>query len=132
MAAFAAQALLSFWWDITHRGAVAAMLLERAALPLSDDGAIVTISARLTIALIPMALVWFLASPFARWMVVVMALGRLALNLPETLEAVRAGLPLRPVFAATQLLSLAAAAALFAPGARRWFGRGEANAAVFA
>ena len=131
-AAFVMQALLSFWWEMTHRAGVAAMLLERGGLPLDDDGTIVAISVRLTIALIPVALVWFFASPFARWMVVAMALVRLVLNLPETIENVLSGEPIRPIFIAAQALALLGAALLFTPSARRWFAKGEPDGTVFA
>jgi hypothetical protein len=108
------------------------MLLERGGLPLNDDGTIVAISVRLTVALIPVALVWFFASPFARWMVVVMAVGRFAINLPETIETVLSGDPLRPTFTAAQVLALCGAALLFHPSAKRWFSREKPDAAVFA
>ena len=131
-AAFAVQALLSFWWEMTHRAGVATMLLERGGVPLNDDGTIVVISVRLTIALIPMALVWFFASPFARWMVVVVALGRLAINLPETIETALSGGPLRPTFIAAQVLALCGAALLFHPSAKWWFARAKSDVGVFA
>ena len=131
-AAFVAQALISFWGDITHRGALADMLLERGGLLVSDDGAIVVSSVRLTVALIPVALVWFFASPFARWMVLVMALGKLALNSPETIAVVLAGIWPKPTFLVSHGLALLGAAFLFTPGARSWFVRDKPDVSVFA
>ena len=55
---------------------------------LSADAAdmpIVLASARLTIALIPIALVWFMANPIARWMVAGLALVRFA-SAPWTVQ----------------------------------------------
>ena len=129
-AAFAAQALLSFWWEITNRVAVAATLLKSGGLPLDDDGTIVAISVRLTIALIPIALVWFFASRFARWVVLAIALGRLAINLPDTVADFQTGVPLRPEFVAGGLLAMIAAALLFTPAARRWFAKDKRDASV--
>ena len=131
-AAFVAQALMTFSWELAHRGDVAAWLLEYANLPLNDDGAIVAISVRLTIALIPPALVWFFASRFARWMVVVMALGRLAVNLPALSAAISSGWEARPTFLIAQLLALTGAALLFTPSARRWFAQLKLDARTFA
>jgi hypothetical protein len=131
-AAFVAQTLLSFGWELTHRSDVAAWLLEYGNLPLNDDGAIVAISVRLTIALIPVALVWFFASRFARWMVVVMALGRLAWNLPELSAALSSGGEATPTFFIAQVLALIGAALLFAPSASRWFAKAQVDARTFA
>ena len=131
-AAFVAQALLTFGWELAHRGDVAAWLLEYGNLPLDDDGAIVAVSVRLTIALIPVALVWLFASRFARWMVVIMALGRLAVNLPELIAALSSGGEARPTFLIAQLLALTGAALLFTPSASRWFAKPKLDARTFA
>ena len=88
------------------------------------DLAIVILSARFTIALIPVALVWFLASRFARWMVAVLAVGKL-LNLPEAWALLADGLWLSPLWLASLLLGLCGAALLFTPGAGAWFTRRE-------
>ena len=131
-AAFVAQALMTFSWELAHRGDVAAWLLEYGNLPLNDDGAIVAISVRLTIALIPPALVWFFASRFARWMVVVMALGRLAVNLPDLIAAISSGGEARPAFLIAQVLALIGAALLFTSSARRWFAKAKPETHAFA
>lgn len=92
-------------------------------LAFDRDLAIVVMSARFTIALIPVALVWFLASRFARWMVAVLAVGKL-INLPAAWAMLADGLWLSPLWLAGMLLGLCGAALLFTPGARPWFARG--------
>ena len=127
-AAFVAQALLSFGWEMAHRSGVAAWMLEYGNVALNDDGAIVAVSVRLTIALIPVALVWFFASRFARWMVVVMALGRLAVSLRVTISSSGAA---DPTLFIAQALALIGAALLFSPSARRWFAKPQPEATTF-
>ena len=127
-AAFVAQALLSFGWEMAHRSGVAAWMLEYGNVALNDDGAIVAVSVRLTIALIPVALVWFFASRFARWMVVVMALGRLAVSLRVTISS---GGVADPTLFIAQALALIGAALLFSPSARRWFAKPQPGATTF-
>ena len=123
---------MTFNWELAHRSNVAAWLLEYGNLPLNDDGAIVAISVRLTIALIPVALVWFFASRFARWMVVVMALGRLAVNLSDLIAVISSDGEARPAFLIAQLLALTGAALLFTPSASRWFAQPKLDARTFA
>lgn len=97
----------------------------------SRDLTIVVVSARLSIALIPVALVWFFAARFARWMIALLALGKL-INLPGmfALSAYSSG-----TFAlqsASMALALIAAALLFTPKANEWFrNKGHTNAAIF-
>ena len=95
------------------------------------DAVVVLLSVRLSIALIPVALVWFLASRFAQWLVTIMALGKL-FNLPDAIALVRAGAPLDAAWAASLVLSLVAVALLFTPASREWFRtKGEDRVAVF-
>lgn len=86
------------------------------------DHAIVALSARLSIALIPIAMIWLRAIRFARWMVLALALSKLA-GAPAVAATYGRGEALDPVWASTLGLSLTAAALLFAPGANRWFAR---------
>ncbi|MEM9500211.1 MAG: hypothetical protein AAF941_00065 [Pseudomonadota bacterium] len=91
------------------------------------DWTIVTSSAWFTIELIPVALVWLIASRFARWFITAMATIKVALiltNLPMlyALPGVLAG----------QSISLAAVALLFMRGANTWFDRPrESDARAF-
>lgn len=84
------------------------------------DHAIVALSARLSIALIPIAMIWLRAIRFARWMVLALALSKLA-GIPAVVVAYGRGDALDPIWVATLGLSLVAAALLFAPGSNRWF-----------
>lgn len=98
---------------------------------VSRDMMIVWHSAWLTIALIPVAMVWLSAIRLARWLVSIGALLRLA--------GLAAGWKLlpwlvieQPIWAAAWLLSLVAVALLFTPASNRWFAhRGEFDPAVF-
>jgi hypothetical protein len=107
-------------------------LQSQNAFPwLSRDVLIVWHSAWLSIALIPVTMVWLSAARFARWMVSIMALAKL----PGLLMA----LPLLPMLVRMQPLWLAslpfglfAAALLFTPASNRWFAlKREADPAVF-
>jgi len=109
---FLLQAALSFWHQMSILAATQAMLAARFAhLAIDRDAAIIVTSARLTIALIPVALIWFLASRFARVLVLLFLTTRLltiadAPSLPEI---------------ASLVLALAAAMLLFSSGAAGWF-----------
>jgi hypothetical protein len=131
-AAFLAAALIAFMdglWDIP-----ALQEIFRTTAPgfdWSHDAVIVLLSARLSIALIPVAMVWLAAVRFARWMVTVLGLGKL-LNLPEGLRLIAAGGEVDTAWLAALLLSLFAVAMLFAPASNRWFAPPrEADPAVF-
>ena len=130
--AFLLAALVAFLGDITHLDATIAMLeANTTGLGWTRDMAIVAISARLSIAVIPIALVWFLASGFARWMVVLMSLGKL-INVPAAIEAWQTGGTPGAYFMMSNLLAYFAVACLFAPGARLWFNTsGGDDAQVF-
>lgn len=97
----------------------------------SWDEMVVLLSARLSIALIPVLLVWFMASRFAQWLVTIMALGKL-FNLPDAIALLRAGAPLDAAWGSSLVLSLVAVAMLFTPASREWFRtKGEDRVAVF-
>ncbi|WP_379922868.1 hypothetical protein [Erythrobacter sp. R86502] len=131
-AAFIAAALIAFLDGIGDIPAMQAML--RADLPgvaWSRDAVIVTLSARLSIALIPVAMVWLAAVRFARWMVTVLALGKL-LNLPEGVRAIAAGGAIDTAWLTALVLGMLAVAMLFTPASNRWFAqKGENKAEVF-
>jgi hypothetical protein len=131
-AAFLASALIAFLdglWDIP---AMQALLGEGVpGVEWSRDAVIVTLSARLSIALIPVAMVWLSAVGFARWMVTVLALGKL-LNLPKGLAAIADGGAIDTAWLVSLALGLLAVAMLFTPASNRWFAdRGEADPAIF-
>lgn len=95
------------------------------------DAAIVTLSARLSIALIPIAMVWLSAARFARWMVTILALGKL-LNLPDGIRLIARGAPVDTAWLASLVLGLIAVAVLFTPASNRWFAqKGGVDPAVF-
>ena len=84
------------------------------------DAAIVALSARLSIALIPVAMVWLSAVRFARWMVTVLGLGKLV-NLPDAIRLVAGGGAIDAAWLASLALGLLAVALLFTPASNRWF-----------
>lgn len=95
------------------------------------DAAIVTLSARLSIALIPVAMVWLSAVRFARWMVTVLGLGKL-LNVPESLRLAAAGGQIDPAWLTSLVLGVLAIVMLFTPASNRWFAdKGAAEPEVF-
>jgi len=103
--------------------------LMRSNLPKIDwsrDAVIVTLSARLSIALIPIAMVWLSAVRFARWMVTVLALGKL-LTLPDGLRLIAAGGAVETAWLTALVLGLLAVAMLFTPASNRWFARQSQN-----
>jgi hypothetical protein len=93
---------------------------------------IVWFSAWLSIAFIPIAMVWLSAVRFARWLVTIVAgvklLGLVVLGANEPRN-----LFILPTIALVSLLlQVAAVALLFTPASNRWFkDRGEADPAVF-
>ena len=119
-ALFFAAALLTFLHAISDLGArQAALATLLPALPWSEDAVIVGQSMWLSIALIPMAMVWLSAVRFARWMVTGMALVKLVNLLRAGAAAAPAGL----ADCAAMLLGLIAVALLFTPASSRWFGQ---------
>jgi hypothetical protein len=124
-AAFLAAAVIAF---IDGLGDIPVLqTMFRANIPgieWSRDAVIVTLSARLSIALIPIAMVWLAAVRFARWMVAVLGLGKL-LNLPEGLRLIAAGGDVDTAWLAALVLSLLAVAMLFTPASNRWFAHKE-------
>ena len=131
-AALLASALIAFLdglWDIP---AMQALLSEgMPEVEWSHDVVIVALSARLSIALIPVAMVWLAAVRFARWMVTLMALGKLV-NLPEGVRLAAEGGALDTAWLASLALGLVAVAMLFIPASNRWFTRQEeTDPAVF-
>lgn len=98
---------------------------------LSRDVLIVWHSAWLSIALIPVAMVWLSAIRFARWMVSFMVLAKLAgllMMLPLLTMLVR----MQPLWLASIVLGVPAVAMLFTPASNHWFThKGGADPAVF-
>ncbi|MBV7258644.1 hypothetical protein [Erythrobacter crassostreae] len=95
-------------------------------LDWNRDWTIVTSSAWFTIELIPIALVWIAASPFARIFIGCMA-GLKALLVLANLPVLYA----LPGMLAGQSIALAAVALLFTRGANNWFAKKEMNPATF-
>jgi hypothetical protein len=131
-AAFLAAAMIAFLDGLQDIPAFQELM--RINLPKIDwsrDAVIVTLSARLSIALIPIAMVWLSAVRFARWMVAVLALGKL-LMLPDGLRLIAAGGAVETAWLTALVLGLLAVAMLFTPASNRWFARqSENDPAVF-
>lgn len=131
-AAFLAAAVIALVDGLTDIPAVQALLAANMPdIAWSRDAVIVTLSARFSIALIPIAMVWLSAVNFARWMVTVMALGKL-FSLPEGLALVADGGAIDTAWLTSLVLGLLAVAMLFTPASNRWFAqKQEADPAVF-
>lgn len=131
-AAFLAAALIAFLDGLGDIPDMQALLSANVpGIDWSRDAVIVTLSARLSIALIPIAMVWLSAVRFARWMVTVLGLGKL-LNLPEGIRLIADGAPLDTAWLTSLVLGVFAIAMLFTPASNRWFaGKGAVDPAVF-
>jgi hypothetical protein len=131
-AAFLSSAVIAFLDGLWDLAAVQAVLREGVpGIAWTRDAVIVTLSARLSIALIPVAMVWLSAVRFARWMVTVLALGKL-FNLPDALRLFANGEPIDPAWTASIVLGLLAVAMLFTPASSRWFAKPqEDDPAIF-
>jgi hypothetical protein len=131
-AAFLAAALIAFLDGMRDLPAFQNYMSQNVPeIVWTRDAAIVTLSARLSIALIPVAMVWLAAVRFARWMVAVLGLGKL-LNLPEGIRLLAEGAPVDAAWLASLALGVFALAMLFTPASNRWFARSEeADPAVF-
>jgi hypothetical protein len=131
-AAFLAAALISFLDGLGDIPALEAMM--RANVPgvaWSRDEVIVMLSARLSIALIPIVWIYLFAAPFARWLVTLMALGKL-LNVPEGIRLIADGGRVDTAWLVALVLGLLAVAVLFTPASNRWFAvKGGDDPAVF-
>jgi hypothetical protein len=110
-ALFIAQGVIACVAALADLPATQVGYAKMLAAPISRDGAIVATSARLTIVLIPVALAWWRRARLVRWLVPGMVALRIVLG----------GIDLPLVEWITLPLAIAAAACLFAPGARAWF-----------
>ncbi|RPF71497.1 hypothetical protein [Aurantiacibacter spongiae] len=120
-ALFLAQGLIAFGAAMTDLPAYAAWYVSHLPVPAPGrDAAIVLASARLTIAAIPVALVWLLAVRFARWFVAAVALARLASAPVAIADGTASG-----AWWASLALALFAAVCLFTPAAAAWFAGGR-------
>lgn len=129
---FLAAALILFVAGLLNLpGELAFLQRLYPSITWSRDLVIVWISAWLSIALIPIAMVWLSAVRFARWMVAIMALYKLAGVAGFVVIFVRGGtLPFYTV--GLLLLNVLAAAMLFTPASNRWFaGKGGVEPAIF-
>ena len=126
-----ASALAGFAHEITHLAAIEAWLAGHTPLLASRDAAIVAVFTRLTVALVPVALIWFLASGIARWFILFFALGKLT-DAPRLLAGLEAGPAPAPLLLLALGCSLAGVALLFTPPAARWLAsKGARHGPVF-
>jgi hypothetical protein len=120
--AFFGAALLVFihgLLNIPDRQAYLAKLIP--AVEWSRDAVIVWQSMWLSIALIPIAMVWLSAVRFARWMVTIMVAPKLlGLLFMATGDWRLLGI-IGPLMITSHLLSTVAVALLFTPASNRWF-----------
>lgn len=130
-AVFLLSALLSFAHSMSHVGQHVAYLAERMpGWHIGRDEAIVMLSARLSIAFIPVALVWLFASRVARWLVTAMALARLV-NVPELVTILGHGGQVSLLWLGGTILPLVAAGLLFSAGGAAWFARDNPDVTAF-
>lgn len=130
-AAFLAAAVIAFADGLANIAVHQAEM--RANVPdiaWSHDAVIVMLSARLSIALIPVAMVWMSAIRFARWMVTFLALGKL-IHVPQFARLAVDGGLYDPAWLANLALGLLAVAVLFTPASNRWFAKTEVDPATF-
>jgi uncharacterized membrane protein len=131
-AAFLAAALIAFvdgMRDIT--GYQTMMRANVPQIVWTRDAVIVMLSARLSIALIPIAMVWLSGVRFARWMLTALGLGKL-LNLPDGMRLIAEGAPADTAWLSSLALGLFAVVMLFTPASNRWFAdKGGVDPAVF-
>ncbi|MFB0611952.1 hypothetical protein [Aurantiacibacter poecillastricola] len=121
---FLAQALITFaagLWDL--EGGIAHYAARYPAFDWNRDALIVLTSARLTIAFIPVALIWFFAVRFARWMCAALAVFKLV-QVPGTVASWLNGGTIAASWIAATVLGIVAVAFLFTPQAARWFRQG--------
>jgi hypothetical protein len=122
-ATFLASAVIAYLGGLSDIPAHQALLGDNVPeIAWSRDRVIVLLSARLSIALIPVALVWFFAANFARWMVTLLALGKL-INLPAAAKMISNEQSLDPAWLVSLLLAMLAVFLLFTPASNRWFAR---------
>jgi hypothetical protein len=75
--------------------------------------------------------IYLFAAPFARWLVTLMALGKL-LNVPEGIRLIADGGRVDTAWLVALVLGLLAVAVLFTPASNRWFAdKGGDDPAVF-
>ncbi|MGY6550692.1 MAG: hypothetical protein ACXIT4_02225 [Erythrobacter sp.] len=131
-AAFLSAALIAFLKGIGDiPRAQAAFAAQAPMFEWSHDAVIVVLSARLSIALIPIALVWLTAANFARWMVTIIALAK-ALSIFEAVRLITAGSSIDTAWLAELVLAMVATVMLFMPASNAWFAKPtEPDAAVF-
>jgi hypothetical protein len=131
-AAFLTAAFLPFLEGITQLGLAETRLqIAYPAFPWDRDRVIVWLSAWLTIALIPVGMVWLLAAPFARWLVAGMTLLKAPAALTAGIVLLRGGVA-DPQPLVSFGFALLGAIMLFLPDSRHWFLRAkEADEAVF-
>jgi len=117
---FLLQAAAAFWHQMSDLPATEALLAARIPqLAFDRDAAIVVTCARLTIALIPVALIWFFGSRLARILVLLFVALRL-LDVPVVLDLAKNG---EVLFPASLTLAIGAAMLLLSPSAAGWFQR---------
>ncbi len=124
---FAALFLLAGSWQLVDRltrPLMAQLVFEDRfpALSWTPEWVIVASFTEFTIALIPILWIYFLASGFARWFVVILGLVGLV---PHSFDlyAILTSIEMRPSLLVSPLAVLTALALLFTPSAARWFRR---------
>ena len=133
---FFGSALLVFLHGLLHIADKQITLSKLvSAVDWTRDAIIVWQSAWLSIALIPIAMVWLSAVRFARWMVTIMVSPKLLGLLVVSAEGLQLLGMVSPLLMASHLLSLLAVALLFTPASNRWFagtyGQDQEASAIF-
>lgn len=120
---FLAQALITFGMGLSNlEGGIAYHAARYPTFDWDRDSVIVVTSARLSIALIPVALVWFFANRFARWMCTFLAIAKVVTGLAATWQE---GEAISASWVVASVLSIIAVVCLFTPAAARWFREGR-------
>ena len=129
---FPVQALCDFVHQMRHLEAMQAFFAHNLPdIAFDRDLTIATICARLSIALIPVALLWFFAARWVRWILLATLVARLA-ALPNALAALPPGTSVSLWWLGSILLATIATCLLFVRGSARWLAdRGTPLAGTF-
>lgn len=131
-AAFLTAALMPFLDGITNLALAETRLqADYPYFPWDRDRVIIWLSTWLSIALIPLVMVWLLAAPAARWLVTAMTCAKAPAAVFAALVMVRGGIGNGQALVSFAF-ALLGVVMLFLPASRAWFERkAEVDPAVF-
>lgn len=131
-AAFLTAAMVPFLDGITNIPLAETRLqADYPYFPWDRDRVIIWLSTWLTIALVPLVMVWLFAAPFARWLVTAMTLVKAPAAVFAAMVLVRGGIGNGQALVSFGF-ALLGVVMLFLPASQAWFARAkEVDPAVF-